>query len=156
MLLAEQLVGEARERRKHSMSSREFTVSLASAGAFAAVALAIALLLPSARGADAALTVALLIGYALVSRVRFEFSNWYVAPEQLVFIPLLFLAPLPLVPLLVAFAGVLATLPDVVRGDWARDRWLGAFADSWFCVGPVLVLAASGGGGREELVRFER
>ena len=63
-------------------------------------------------------------------------------PEQLAFVPLLMLAPLPLVPLLVIAAALLAQIPDFVRGDWHWERWTGSFSDSWFCIGPVLALAA--------------
>jgi HD-GYP domain-containing protein (c-di-GMP phosphodiesterase class II) len=37
---------------------------------------------------------------------------------------------------------VLATLPEYVRGEWHRDRWITTIPDTWFCMGPVLVLAA--------------
>jgi HD-GYP domain-containing protein (c-di-GMP phosphodiesterase class II) len=59
-----------------------------------------------------------------------------------VLVPLLLLGPLPFVPLLVAAAKVAATIPDIVRGRWSYDRWLGPPADAWFTIGPVLVLAA--------------
>ncbi len=37
---------------------------------------------------------------------------------------------------------LLAQIPDFVRGRWHWERWTGAFSDNWFCIGPVLVLAA--------------
>jgi HD-GYP domain-containing protein (c-di-GMP phosphodiesterase class II) len=57
-------------------------------------------------------------------------------------VPLLLLAPLPLVPLLVPAAALMSTLPEVIGGSWHRERALSAFCDSWFALGPVLVLAA--------------
>ncbi len=142
MLLAEQLVGEARERRRRRMSRRERMVTSASSVCFLAAAVALALLLPDNRQADPVLLAGLVAAYAIVSQVRFEFGGSYVSPEQLVYVPLLLLAPLSLVPLLVAVAGVAATIPQLAKGVWHRDRWFGCLGDSWSYIGPVLVLAA--------------
>ena len=138
----EHLVGEARERRKQGMDARERVVDTLSALLFLAVAVAIAVFVEDQRDTDWLLVVALVVGYAVVSRVRFEYGDLYMSAEELVFVPLLFLAPLNLVPLLAALAAVLATLPEYVRGEWHRDRWITTIPDTWFCMGPVLVLAA--------------
>ena len=138
----EHLVGEARERRKQGMDARERVVDTVSALLFLAVAVAIAVFVEDQRDTDWLLVVALVVGYAVVSRVRFEYGDLYMSAEELVFVPLLFLAPLNLVPLLAALAAVLATLPEYVRGEWHRDRWITTIPDTWFCMGPVLVLAA--------------
>jgi HD-GYP domain-containing protein (c-di-GMP phosphodiesterase class II) len=74
--------------------------------------------------------------------VRFEFGDGYVVPEQLVFVPMLALAPLPLVPAMVAAGAVLGLVPDLIRGTWHWDRTITTLGDCWFAVGPVLVLAA--------------
>ena len=113
-----------------------------SAASFVVVAVAVALSLDSERTFQPLLVIGLLIGHAVVSRVRFEFGGGYVVPEQLVLVPMLLLAPLPYVPLLVATAGALTLVPDFVRGSWARDRWLNPLSDSWPAIPPVLVLAA--------------
>jgi hypothetical protein len=141
MLLAEQLVGEARERRARAMASRERTVTSISAACFLAVAVTCALLLPDERNVEPVVTLGLLVGYALVLRVRFEYRGFYASPEQLALVPLLLLAPLPYVPLLVAIAGVLSMLPDVREGTWHRSQWIGNFADAWTIIGGVVVLA---------------
>jgi len=143
----EHLVGEARERRKQRMDARERVVDSVSALLFLAVAVVIAVSVTSERDVDLALVVCLVVGYAVVSRVRFEYGDLYMSAEELVFVPLLFLAPLNLVPLLAALAAVLATLPELARGDWSRDRWITCIGDSWFSIGPVLVLAALAPGG---------
>ena len=142
MLLAEQLVGEARERRATRMARTERDVVGASALVFAVVAGLLLAFLPWGREADPILLAGLVIGYAVISRVRFEFGELYVVPEQLAFVPLLLLAPLPLVPLLAVLAALLAMVPDFVKGQWHWDRWVTPLGDSWFAVGPVLVLAA--------------
>jgi HD-GYP domain-containing protein (c-di-GMP phosphodiesterase class II) len=124
------------------MSRRERIVNALSAAAFMAVVAALALTLPNERSADPLLVAGLIAGYAIVSRVRFEFGSTYVTPEQLAFIPTLLLLPLPLVPVVVVVAALLSQVPDFLDGSWHRDRWGSCFADSWFCIGPVLVLAA--------------
>jgi HD-GYP domain-containing protein (c-di-GMP phosphodiesterase class II) len=140
--LAEQLVGEARVRRGRKMPRAEATVRSVSAALYLIAAIAIASLLPSERQPDGLLVAGLIVGYALVSRVRFEFGDSYVVPEQLVYIPLLALAPLPLVPLIVAVASALAILPDLLRGTWHWDRCVTSIGDCWFMLPPVLVVAA--------------
>jgi HD domain len=146
IMLAEQLVGEARERRKRRMDVRERTVDGASALLFLLVATVIALGLPNDRHPDLALVAALVVGYALVSRVRFEFGEAYVSPEELVFLPILLLVPLPYVPLLVATAALASTLPELTSGSWHHHRWITPISDSWFSIGPVLVVAALASG----------
>ena len=128
----EYLVGEARERRKQRMDVRERVVDSVSALLFLTAAVAIALLVENERDTDIALIVCLVAGYAVVSRVRFEYGDLYIPPEELVFVPLLFLAPLDLVLLLTALASLLSQLPDYVRGDWHRDRWITSISDCWF------------------------
>jgi HD-GYP domain-containing protein (c-di-GMP phosphodiesterase class II) len=142
MLLAEQLVGEARERRARRTPSRERVVLSTAAASFLVTAGALAAFLPNERAIEPAVLVGLVIGYALVERVRFEFGGYYGTAEQLVIVPVLLLAPLGWIPALILAANLVSILPDVVRGTWYRDRWVGSVADCWFCVLPVLVLAA--------------
>jgi HD-GYP domain-containing protein (c-di-GMP phosphodiesterase class II) len=142
MLPAERMVGEARVRRARQMPKREAVVRGWSAVAFVVVAVALAATLPSEREPDLLLVGALVAGYALVSRVRFEFGDTYVVPEQLLFVAMLAVAPLPMVPLMVAAGAVLAVVPDFTRGTWHWDRTITTVGDCWFSVGPVLVLAA--------------
>jgi HD domain len=141
VMLAEQLVGEARARHPRGMNARERRVLGISAGLFLLAAVAIAAFLPSERDFQPLLLVGLVAGYALISRVRFEVGNWFVVPEPLVFVPLVLLAPLPLVPLLVALASVLSVLPELLNGSWHRERAVTCLSDCWFAIGPVLVLA---------------
>ncbi len=93
--MAEKMVGEARERRTRQMPPREAFVRGLSAMAFVLTLTALATLLPNERPVDMLVVLGLVVGYALVSRVRFEFGDTYVVPEQLLFVPMLALAPLP-------------------------------------------------------------
>jgi HD-GYP domain-containing protein (c-di-GMP phosphodiesterase class II) len=140
--MAERMVGEARVRRARQMPKREAVVRGVSAVAFVVVAALLAALLPSERDAGFVLVVALVVGYAAVSRVRFEFGDMYVVPEQLLLVAMLALAPLPLVPVMVAAGAVLGVIPDFARGMWHWDRTITTVGDCWFAVGPVLLLAS--------------
>jgi HD-GYP domain-containing protein (c-di-GMP phosphodiesterase class II) len=142
VMASEQLVGEARERRARSMDARERRVIAASAVLYCVAAVAIALLVPSERDPSIWLVIGLVVGHAVVSRVRFEFGGGYVVPEQLLIVPLMLLGPLNLVPILIALGGALALIPDFARGSWSRDRWLSPMADSWSYLAPVAILAA--------------
>ncbi len=141
VMLAEQLVGEARARHPRGMNPRERSVLGASAALFVLAAVAIAVFMPSEREFHPLLLVGLVAAYALISRVRFEVGNWFVVPESLVFVPLVLLAPLPYVPLLVALASVLSVLPELINGSWHKERAVTCLSDCWFAIGPVLVLA---------------
>ncbi len=142
MLLAPQLVGEARARRQRKMDRRERLVEGGSALLFLLAAGAIAAFTSSPREVEPLLMVGLVIGYAAVSRVRFEYSDAYASAEQLVFIPMLVLLPLEYVPLLVCAAGVLSGMPEILAGTWHRQRAIPIVSESWFSVGPVLLLLA--------------
>jgi HD-GYP domain-containing protein (c-di-GMP phosphodiesterase class II) len=142
VMLAEQLVGEARERIVRGMDPRERIVLATSAALFVMTAAAFAVLLPNERELDLLLTLGLVAAYVVVERVRFEFGGGFGTPEQLVLVPLVLLAPLPLVPLLIGLSSLLAIAPDIVAGKWHRERVTGQLADCWFCVPPVAVLAA--------------
>jgi HD-GYP domain-containing protein (c-di-GMP phosphodiesterase class II) len=142
MSWAVSLVAEARSRHPKGMAPRERAVMRISAVCFTAVAVAIALWLPSQREADTVLAAGLIVGYAVASRVRFEVGSNYVVPEELLLVPMLLLAPLPSVPIMVAAGSLLAMVPDFADRSWHPERWIGCLADSWFVVGPVLVLAA--------------
>jgi HD-GYP domain-containing protein (c-di-GMP phosphodiesterase class II) len=142
MLLAEQLVGEARARRARQMDARERTVVAVFAAVYFLAFVLVAAFVPSEREVSPLLIAGLLLGHAAVSQVRFEFGVGFVVPEQLVIVPMLLLLPLPYVPLLIAAAGALGLIPDFIKGSWSKDRWLKPVADSGPYVAPVLVLAA--------------
>src|SRR3954470_12718230 len=67
------------------------------------------------QGAVHALDVALfVIAAAVMGRLEFETGSGYLEPTQLIFVPMLFVLPAAIVPLVVVAALVLADLPDVV------------------------------------------
>ena len=116
-------------------------MSFASTILFIAAAVVVALLVPDQRDADLPTIVGLTLAYTLLLRVRFEFADLYVAPEQLLFVSVALICPLPYVAIVVATASVLSMIPDAIEGAWHPERWVGRLADCWFCLGPVIVLA---------------
>jgi len=141
-----ELVGEARERERKPMPPRERLVAGGIALSFSVAAAVVALAAPHNREADPLLLAALVGLLALARRIRFEVGTAEACVDQLAFVPLLLLAPLPLVPILVAAAYVLARIWDVFRGRMHPDRWLYFVGDAWHSVGAVAVIAAFASG----------
>ncbi len=141
----EGLVEHTRARVARALGDRELLPTVASAAAFVATTAALLLWLPSARpDAGLGIIIALVACYALAARVQFEVAFAYAVSTQLVFVPMLFLAPLELVPLLVALGIFLSKLPEHISGEWHLGRAGLHLVSSWYAVGPVLVLAAFG------------
>jgi HD-GYP domain-containing protein (c-di-GMP phosphodiesterase class II) len=124
------------------MSARERAVAGAMALTLVLAAVGIAEHVPGNRTTSFPLLAVLVLVAAIARRVRFEIGNGEACADQLGFIPILFLAPLHLVPLLVALAYVLAPVPDLVRGRVHPDRWLYFLGDAWHSIGAVVVIAA--------------
>ncbi len=140
---AERLLADRHDRRRKRAERREALVE----ASFAAAALAVAVALPAAFGAPAPpadVTLTLVVALALVSRVKFDVGAGHVAPLQLVFVPVLFLVAPAWAPLVVVGGLVLARLSDIVRYRHPTREVLVAVGNSWFAVGPALVLAAAG------------
>jgi hypothetical protein len=137
---AERLVVTGNERRRGPSERREAFVEAAFAVAFVTVAASLPLLF-DAPAADATAAVALIVAIAVVSRVEFDVGAGYTYPLQLVFVPVLFVLHPAWAPLIIATGLVLARFGDVVR-DHNPERLLVAIGNSWFAVGPAVVLAA--------------
>jgi HD-GYP domain-containing protein (c-di-GMP phosphodiesterase class II) len=140
----EHLFARGRERAVLPARGRERLAEGGVALAFVAVALAMALLLSSPRGLDGP-TLAILVGaYVVCSRAKFDIADGYTVPTELVLVPMLFLLPTPVVPLVVSFSYLLGRLFDYVTGRTNIRRAFHAFGDCWHAVGPALVLVAAG------------
>jgi HD-GYP domain-containing protein (c-di-GMP phosphodiesterase class II) len=140
----EDLFARGRERALLRARGRERVAEAAVALAFLTVALAMALLMPSPRGLEGP-TLAILIGtYVVTSRAKFDIVDGYTVPTELVLVPMLFLLPTPLVPLVVSFSYLLGRLFDYASGRTNIHRAFHAFGDCWHAVGPALVLVVAG------------
>jgi hypothetical protein len=136
----EQLVGEAREREPEPLAPRERAVAGTAAAGLLLAVVGIAAILPPDRHADPAIVAVLTILFAVACRVEFEIGRAHAVPAQLILVPMFFLAPLSIVPVLVAVGFLLGELPEFVKRQTHIDRWLFCLSDAWFTVGPVLVL----------------
>jgi HD-GYP domain-containing protein (c-di-GMP phosphodiesterase class II) len=137
----EGLVAQARERRPQPMPARERAVAAGMALAYLLAALVVgALVAPHDRPLDAPVVLALVLLVALTMRAQFEIGPGVSSPAVLAIVPMLFLAPLHLVPLLVPLGQVISRIPDFVTRRAHVDRWLFALADAWPTLGSVVVL----------------
>jgi HD-GYP domain-containing protein (c-di-GMP phosphodiesterase class II) len=137
----EGLVAEARERRPQPMPARERAVAAGMAVAYlGATALVGMLVADNDRPLHLGTVIALVLLAALTMRAQFEIGTGVASPAALAIVPMLFLAPLHLVPLLVPLAQVISRIPDFVTKRAHVDRWLYSLADGWPILGPVLIL----------------
>lgn len=140
----QRLLVEARERLSNRLLDRERAVELCAACLFLAAALALAALADSSRSFDPLLAAALVASYALATRIEFRIAVGWTDPSQLVFVPMLFILPTELVPLLVAAALLLARVPEYASREVHLGRVLLRVADASYSLWPALVLVAFG------------
>jgi putative nucleotidyltransferase with HDIG domain len=103
-----------------------------------------ALVLVSFGGLDRPLSLSVTALYVLalagISRVRIDIGAGFTVPTQVVFVPMLFAVPIALVPVLVALSLALGMAPAIVAGKASASRLLAVPANSWFAIGPCVVL----------------
>jgi HD-GYP domain-containing protein (c-di-GMP phosphodiesterase class II) len=141
---ADGLIEDTRERISRALRGRDFWISAASGAGFIAVAITLALFIPSDRHPSLGLIMLLVGAYALALRVQFEIGLGFAVPTQLIFVPMLFLLRAGWAPLVVATGIGLAYLPDHLWGGWHPDRILVHLSSAWHAVGPALVLGLAG------------
>jgi len=122
------------------MDVRERTVVWALSIAYAATASAVAFAVPWNRHPSVWVIAGLVVLSAAVSGITFEVGSVTAVATPLGLVPLLFIAPLPLVPLLVPLSYALATAPEFLTRTKHLDRSIYAVCDSWLVLGPVLVI----------------
>jgi diguanylate cyclase (GGDEF)-like protein len=123
---------------------RGLIVEAVAAAAFLLVSVLAAILIGGEARIPAFEIGALVLAYAAASQVRFEIGSSFVVPTQLLLMPLLLLAPLGLVPLLVAAGLLIGTAHGVIFDRLPRDRLVSCVADCWHALGAVAVLAIAG------------
>ncbi|MDX6676353.1 MAG: hypothetical protein QOE31_405 [Solirubrobacteraceae bacterium] len=132
------LVEAARARLSSRMERRELI-----AHAIVGLPFVIVAVLLVAFGLDrpvSALDVLLFVlALAVMGQLDFETGAGFMNPAQLIFVPMLFVLPPAIVPLVVAGALALDRLPEVLTGRLHPQRLLGALCDAWFAVGPAVV-----------------
>jgi HD-GYP domain-containing protein (c-di-GMP phosphodiesterase class II) len=140
----EQLVALGRTRALIRAKGRERAVEQAAAAGFLLVALGMAMFMDSPRSLEAAPLVALVVAYVIACQARFDIADGYTVPTELVLVPMLFLLPTPVVPLVVSVSWLLGRLIDYASGRTSVHRAFHVFGDCWHAVGPALVLVVAG------------
>jgi putative nucleotidyltransferase with HDIG domain len=127
-------------RQGQRMDLTEGRAELIVGGSFVCAALALALAAPLHRDLSLPIAALYVLGVAVAGRIRIDVGSGFTVPTQAVFVPMLFAVPLPLVPLLVAVSLALGMLPAVIGRRVSPSRLLTVPANSWFALGPALVL----------------
>jgi HD-GYP domain-containing protein (c-di-GMP phosphodiesterase class II) len=141
---ANALIEESRERGQRRLRSRARWSAVVFGTGFVVAAAALAVLLPSERSPSPFAILLLIAAYAVTSRVKFEVGTGFSVPTQLVLVPMLFVLPLGWVPLAVA-AGLLAGRSfEYATHRTPLDHVLLVLPNSWYAVGPVIVLGVAG------------
>ncbi|MGH2921808.1 MAG: HD-GYP domain-containing protein [Gaiellaceae bacterium] len=140
----QRVIEEQRARRLDRLATRDRATLLVSVAAFLGVAAAMAALLPSERTPSVLTVGLLLIGYAVAFRLDFEVGSGSAVPTQLILVPMLFALPTGAVPLAVALGILLGSGLEYVRGGLHLERMFLRLVNSWYAVGPALVLGLAG------------
>src|SRR3954464_15736930 len=99
-----------RERRRRRLGRGERVSAGVLGGAFLAVAVPLAILVPTDRTPSTLLYLALICAYAAAWRLDFEVGSGFSVPTQLLLVPMLFTFPLRPGPTFVAAANVVPKL----------------------------------------------
>ena len=135
---AEGAFDDARRRVVERTPRSERRVDLAMAAAFLVVATGLAAAAPPAPVA-AGTAVALVLALAVLSRVEIDLALGFAVPTELAVVPMLFLLPPGVVPLLVGVALVLTRIVDALTGPRHLERIARGFCDAWFSLAPATV-----------------
>ena len=135
----------ARDQANEWALSRERRIEAAAAILFALAAVAMAAMVPADRPLELPTAALLLGGYLIACRIRFDTpGGGCTAPTGVVLVPMLFLLPTPVVPLLAGIGWLLNRLVDRARGEPDADPEFRALRHSWHALGPAIVLCAAG------------
>lgn len=140
----ERFFARGRERALLRAYGRERVAEAIAAVTFLAAAIAMALLMPSPRTLEAPTLLILVGAYVVSGRAKFDIADGYTVPTELVLVPMLFLLPTPVVPLVVSLSYLLGRLLDYASGRTSIHRAFHAFGDCWHTVGPALVIVLAG------------
>jgi HD-GYP domain-containing protein (c-di-GMP phosphodiesterase class II) len=141
---AEQLFARGRTRALIRAQGRERVVVHTVSGAFLLAALSMAVFMGSPRALETTPLLVLVLAYVLACQAKFDIADGYTVPTELVLVPMLFLLPTPVVPLVVSLSWALAKLVDCLAGRTSVHRIFHVFGDCWHAVGPALVIIAFG------------
>jgi putative nucleotidyltransferase with HDIG domain len=139
----EDSVQRARRSRSEPLSDRETITEAISAGLFVVAAVAL-IEIGKPSHVPIGPAIVLLAAFVLLARYEIEIGAGYAPPTQIAFVPMLFVLPPEVAPALVAVGRILSGLPDFLSGRRSPDRVLSRIGDSWYAIGPAVVLSAAG------------
>jgi hypothetical protein len=143
---AERLLRTARARRGADAESASSLVSESGAAALVLIgAVALATQSSWTRSLTGPALGVSVLAYLIARHIRFPVGSAWTMPTQLVFVPMLFVLPTPLVPLIVTGCSVLDLWREAVRGRLTATRLAGRIADCFYSLVPVAVLVLAGG-----------
>jgi putative nucleotidyltransferase with HDIG domain len=146
MSVAIALAEESRSRVQQPLRGGELAASLIAGIPFVVV---VALLLAAGNVGDVnELDVVLfVVAGSVMGRLEFEIGAGYTVPTQLIFVPMLFVLPAAIVPLIVAAMALVGErLPGVIARRVHPTRLLLVLGDAWFALGPAAVFVVAGVG----------
>jgi putative nucleotidyltransferase with HDIG domain len=135
-------VQQARSQRPEPLGDRELLTEAASAVLFIVAAIAL-IEIGNPGHIPVVAAIVLLLAITVLSRFEFETGAGYAPPTQLAFVPMLFVLPPEIAPVLVAAGRVLSGVPDFLSGRRSRDRVFPRIGDSWYSLGPAVVFSAA-------------
>jgi putative nucleotidyltransferase with HDIG domain len=138
------LVERYREARSKPLPARERRAEAWLGGVSLLAAVLVAIGFHSERSFDAGIAALFVVGLAASCQVRFAVGAAHTSPSQLVLVPMLFLVPTPLVPLLVMLGTLLAYVPDYLRRQAPLDRVMLVPGDAAYALFPAVVLLLAG------------
>jgi diguanylate cyclase (GGDEF)-like protein len=140
----ERLLEDSWKTRSRRLSGRELAVEASAAIAFLGCAGGLSVATGALHGLNVVPAGALVLIYAIVSRIEFPIGAGYVVPSYLVLVPMFVLLPPAAVPLLTALGLVLGAFGQWATGRAGPERMLFSVPDAWHAVGPAVVLVLAG------------
>jgi HD-GYP domain-containing protein (c-di-GMP phosphodiesterase class II) len=138
---AEALLRAGEERLASPQRARRaFVVDLLGACCFILAASLLAVLGPWHQELSASRVALVMVVWIAVERVRFAVASGWARPTMLAFVPMLFVLPTPIVPLLAMVPIVLRRSVEIVRGRTSPALLPAFVCDAWFTIGPALVI----------------
>jgi putative nucleotidyltransferase with HDIG domain len=129
--------------RTGGLSDADRRGELIAGGGFLVVAGALAGVHGTA-GVSLGTVILFVLALAAVSNARFDLGAGFTVPTQVVFVPMLFALPPSWAPALVVVSLAIGMAPAVITGQTSVKRLAAVPGNSWFAIGPALVLTAFG------------
>jgi HD-GYP domain-containing protein (c-di-GMP phosphodiesterase class II) len=140
----ERLLRSGQARDAEAGSGRALRAELTGAAIFLAGAVVLAASAHWDRPLTGSALILAALTYLVARRVTFPVGSAFTSPTQLVFVPMLFVLPTPLVPLIVAGISVLDLWPELVGGRLTVIRVAARLADCFYSLVPAVVLVLAG------------